>query len=278
MKFQRIYIEITNVCNLTCSYCLSHTRDALFMSPKQFEQILTQIKSYTDHIYLHIKGEPLIHPDFIEFLNLADQYHLKVHLVSNGTLLDKLNQTLINHPALVQCTISLHNYDVLSNEDRTIYENKLDELFELVNTSHISLFLRIWDFKSKQTQTYIKQRFSLDIALIEERKRLKLTHNISLDLDHQFIWPDIKDPYNSNIGTCLAGTKMMVIYVNGDVGPCCLDTDTSIKLGNINIESLDEILRSPRYLTFIKGLRESKLTETLCQRCTYHNRFKRLDG
>ena len=61
--FNRIYIEITNICNLKCSFCPITTRKKEFMSVSDFEVVLSKIKNYTKHIYLHVKGEPLMHPN-----------------------------------------------------------------------------------------------------------------------------------------------------------------------------------------------------------------------
>lgn len=61
MHFKKIYIEITNKCNLKCSFCSLDNRMKKEMSLDQFELILQKIDKYTDYIYLHVKGEPLIH-------------------------------------------------------------------------------------------------------------------------------------------------------------------------------------------------------------------------
>ena len=78
MKFKRIYIEITNSCNLNCSFCSKSFRDKRNMSILEFETVLKKIDKYTDFIYLHVKGEPLLHPDLDKILELLDNYNKKV--------------------------------------------------------------------------------------------------------------------------------------------------------------------------------------------------------
>ena len=68
MRFKRVYIEITNVCNLKCNFCLPHNRKNRFMNFEEFKIILDKIKPYTNYIYLHVKGEPLLHPDIDKFI------------------------------------------------------------------------------------------------------------------------------------------------------------------------------------------------------------------
>ena len=72
MKFKKIYIEITNKCNLNCSFCNNNKRDKKFMSIEDFERVIKEIKSYTNYVYLHVKGEPLLHPDIDRILSICD--------------------------------------------------------------------------------------------------------------------------------------------------------------------------------------------------------------
>ena len=39
MRFKRIYIEITNRCNLSCSFCSKDNRDIREMSVVEFERV-----------------------------------------------------------------------------------------------------------------------------------------------------------------------------------------------------------------------------------------------
>ena len=60
--FKKIYIEITNVCNLNCKFCPPTKRAKEFMALDQFEIIIKQIHNETNLVALHVKGEPLLHP------------------------------------------------------------------------------------------------------------------------------------------------------------------------------------------------------------------------
>ena len=81
-KYKKIYIEITNKCNLNCSFCSKTKKEKQEMSIEQFNEILNKIKDYTDIIYLHVKGEPLLHPKVIEFIKEAEKNNLKVNLTT----------------------------------------------------------------------------------------------------------------------------------------------------------------------------------------------------
>ena len=74
-KFNKIYIEITNNCNLNCSFCSKSKRDKREMSLDEFENIIIKIKDYTKSIYLHIKGEPLLHNKLDGILNISSTFN-----------------------------------------------------------------------------------------------------------------------------------------------------------------------------------------------------------
>ena len=106
-RFKRVYIEITNVCNLSCNFCPKTMRKAHSMDVDSFKKILDQVKPYTDYLYLHLKGEPLLHPNLPEFLDLCAEREFKVNITTNGTLLRKMKDKIIKKPSIRQINISL---------------------------------------------------------------------------------------------------------------------------------------------------------------------------
>ena len=69
--YKKIYVEITNACNLSCDFCIKNKRKLKFMSEDEFKIILEKIKNHTEYLYFHVLGEPLMHPKINEFINLA---------------------------------------------------------------------------------------------------------------------------------------------------------------------------------------------------------------
>ena len=92
MKFKRIYIEITNICNLKCSFCSNSKRNKKEMSIDEFELVMSKITMYTDYIYLHVKGETLSHHYLDDILSICKKYNKKVCITTNGVFLkDRLD-------------------------------------------------------------------------------------------------------------------------------------------------------------------------------------------
>ena len=85
---KRVYLEITNACNLNCSFC-TNKKGTTFMSLDDIDNYLNQIKEFGNYIYLHVLGEPLLHPNFDQILKLLDEKDFNLQLVTNGILLNK---------------------------------------------------------------------------------------------------------------------------------------------------------------------------------------------
>ncbi|MBM2838531.1 MAG: putative Fe-S oxidoreductase, partial [Deltaproteobacteria bacterium] len=87
-RFRQVYIEITNKCNLTCSFCPRTGRPPADMDAALFARIVEEVKPLTDKVYFHVMGEPLMHPDFTHFIQICADKALPVAITTNGTMLN----------------------------------------------------------------------------------------------------------------------------------------------------------------------------------------------
>ena len=142
-KYKRIYIEITNNCNLNCSFCSKVLKPRRNMTLEEFEIVLNKIKGFTDYIYLHVKGEPLVHKDIIEFINKANEYNLKVNLTTNGVLFNKYAKELGKCKNLNKINFSLH----CEHNKPNYLEDIFDNIKYLPNTTVI---YRLWTMKNNE--------------------------------------------------------------------------------------------------------------------------------
>mgnify|MGYP001809998079 FL=1 len=275
MTYQRIYIEITNVCNLNCPFCLATVRPARFMSASEFEHVLSEINDQSEHIYLHIKGEPTLHPQFNEIMDLAYQYRKKVHLVTNGTRLNQLNFELIDHPALSSLSVSLHSIQTFSDEEKTIYLKMLENLIMRSENKPFSLYLRVWNQNNTELLNQLRMILKTDFEYSPSKHRVQIRKNLALDFDKEFLWPNLKHPFVSDQGHCYGGLKMMGILADGTLTPCCLDNDGDMALGNLFETPFKTLINQDRYKTFIDQMASNRLSEDLCQHCTYHLKHKK---
>ena len=78
MKYSRVYVEITNICNRNCSFCPGTVRAPKRMTLSEFSVILDKLKNVSEYVYLHVMGEPLTHPDIAKFITLGKEKGFKI--------------------------------------------------------------------------------------------------------------------------------------------------------------------------------------------------------
>lgn len=289
-KFKKIYIEITNVCNLSCSFCPETLRKPEFIKIDAFSKILDDIKPYGEYIYFHIKGEPLLHPELETLLDISFKKGFKVNLTTNGTLITKVKDVLLNAPALRQINISLHSFD---GNERTVnkeeYINNVIEFSKEAREKKIITGLRLWNLnennntnlklnKNKEILEIIEREFNLQYKIedkISECRGIKISEYIYLNQDYEFNWPALTEDEDDGIGFCHGLRNQIGILVDGTVVPCCLDGNGIIDLGNINNSSFSEIIESSRAKDISEGFSNRRAVEELCRKCGYRKRFGR---
>ncbi len=274
-KFKKIYIEITNICNLNCSFCSKDNRIKESISLTKMEEVLNKINDYTDYVYLHVKGEPLLHPKLKEILDLCEKYHKKVNVTTNATLV-KEKESILNHLAIRQINLSVHS------ENKK--ENYLEEIFEVVDKlKNKNIVYRFWTMEannlpkeSTDSVEKIINHYQLSPEIVKKLKKdtnIKINSHTYVNKANQFIWPDINNDYYKETGYCYALKDQLAILVDGTVVPCCLDSNGIINLGNIYNNDLSEIIGSSRYQEMRIGFCNRKVTEELCKHCSYKERF-----
>lgn len=293
--FKKIYVEITNVCNLDCSFCPKTKRKPEFMGLELFEKILKELKNHTRYLYFHVMGEPLLHPDIGVFLDLCYEHGYKVNITTNGTLIKSAKNKLLSKPALRLINFSLHSFDantLTSAMDNGYLTRIFDFIIQTTSGSEIIFCLRLWNLGENKNQSYvykysgknqyILQRIEKFFRVPYEIKEIpttgngiKLADKVYLSQATCFEWPNNKssDMGNGNRGFCLALRDQVAILVDGTVVPCCLDNEGTINLGNINESCFSELIESKRVMDIYNGFSAGKITEPLCRKCGYRKRF-----
>ncbi len=289
-KFKKIYIEITNVCNLNCSFCSKSDRKPEFMKLDSFTAILDEIKPFTSYIYLHVKGEPLLHPELDKIINISNKKGFNVNLTTNGTLLKNATSILLSDPAVRQINISLHSFDEQSdNMNKNDYlKNIVIFVKEALETTNMYISLRLWNLNKEKDQQlqnneYIIKSLIRDLCLsfptsemMKPGTNIKLADRLYLHFEYEFTWPNLNDINDNLKGFCLGLRDQMAILVDGTVVPCCLDGEGIIDLGNIFTEHFNEILSTERSINIYNGFSASRSVEKLCRKCHYKERFDKV--
>lgn len=257
-RFKRIYIEITSSCNLTCSFCQETKRDKRFMSLDEFSHVIDQVKPLTEFIYLHVKGEPLLHPQLGDILQICHDEGMRINITTNGTLLKKQLDTLIAHP-VHQINISMHSADDNDCIDMNTYFKNITECCNMLNEkTDTEISLRLWTTLQKPN--------------LFGQKNLTIRKKLYINVQSPFECPILI--IHTIMTEDLSGiTHTYSILSDGTVVPCCLDGNACISLGNIFVQDISEILEQERTQNFIRGFRDKRAVEPLCCHCSFKERF-----
>ena len=276
---KRVYIEITNICNLKCAFCAPHHRPSKAMSLDFFRHCIHEVKPYTEYIYLHVKGEPMLHPQFDDIMSICDEEGMQVQLVTNGTILSKYSNSLLEHPSLRKISFSLQSIEYQPCDPYVRMDEILDFVSRAADQTLPFCEIRFWrsdqlaDPTTKQCLQYLHDKY--DFIPTGRGKNYRIMDHVYVDFDNVFEWPDDTDPETDDQGTCHGSLHQLAVLSDGTVVPCCLDHDAHIPFGNLHEESFAEILSSDRYLKMTEGLRRHKLTESFCRKCTFRKRFNK---
>lgn len=275
-QFHKIYLEISNICNLKCAFCPGTKRKPKVMSEEEFKQLLPKLRPWSDYLYFHLMGEPLCHPRLSRFLELAGESGFKVILTTNGTLLSIQQEILLNAPALHKINISLHAFE--ANDLSVPFSDYLRDCFSFGTAAEGKKLVvyRLWNgggANQKNEEILQSMETFFPKPWKEERRGTRIGDRVYLEYGDKFDWPDLNAPDGGQQVYCYGLRDQIGILCDGTVVPCCLDHEGDISLGNLFRESMEEILQKPRTIAIREGFSHRTASEELCRKCGYVRRF-----
>lgn len=287
-RFNKVHIEISNICNLQCSFCPEVVRAKKLIDVDLFREIVRQVAPLAEQIAFHLMGDPLVHPKLHELVEICHEFNAKIFFVTNAVLLKERQSELLLHPAFRQVNFSLHSFhDNFPGRDASEYLEKVFLYTERALALRPDLYInyRLWNLQHVRGQgsnnrnmlEKISARFQCSAPEeidVRKQKSFRLKNRVYLHFDTEFVWPDLHLPVLGTRGRCYGLRNHFGILVDGTVVPCCLDKEGRINLGNIKTAPATKILESERARNLIEGFKRQQLREELCRRCNYIERFQ----
>ena len=271
---RKAYLEITNLCNLSCTFCHKTARPIRRMTAEEFE-VLTDRLADIQHLYFHLMGEPTIHPLLPHFIRRAREKGFLPMLTTNGTLLERCGDALIT-PDLHRVNISLHSFEANRPDAHADYIQKVAAYADKANQAGIIISMRLWNNGCDEGRNQV----TLDTLQkvfpgqwVTNTRGYRIRNGLFLEWGDRFAWPDMSCENMGESVFCYGLKDHFAILCDGRVVPCCLDREGAITLGNIFETPAEEILNSPRANAMREGFQRRCATEELCRRCGYARRF-----
>ena len=274
-RFRKVYLEISNICNLSCNFCPGTKRKKQLLQEADFQIILEKLRPWTDYLYFHLMGEPLWHPNLRLYLRFAKEAGFKVIITTNGSLLEKCGDILIEE-GVHKINISLHAFE--ANDLNITFAEYLQACMGFGKKSEGKMIVcyRLWngggaERLNAEIVDALHRAFPGEWA--NEPRGTRIGQRVYLEYGDKFDWPDLSAEDLGQEVFCYGLQDQIGVLCDGTVVPCCLDHEGDIPLGNLLKQELGDILASPRAQALQNGLKCGKATEELCRKCGYARRF-----
>ena len=273
---KKAYLEITNICNLNCSFCPGTKREKRFLSVEEFKVLAERLRPHTDFLYFHLMGEPLLHPELDKLLHIAGDLGFKVIITTNGTLLEKRGSILLESTAVHKVNVSLQSFEANVGGDLKPYIESCAKFAKQLGEKGKICVLRLWNHNGLESlngdiKNILENLFPQPWK--ESRRSLALQDRVWLEPGDKFDWPDLNVEELGNSCFCYGLRDQIGVLCDGTVVPCCLDHEGDIALGNLLADSLENIMSTDRAKSIYDGFSKRQAVEELCRKCGYARRF-----
>lgn len=275
-RFSKIYFEITNVCNASCSFCPGTVREKRFVTFDEFRTVISKIEGRAEYLYFHLMGEPLLHREICRFSEYASEHGFKVMITTNGILAGDAGMKLIDTGSVFKISISLHCYE--SNHFFVPLEKYVEGCVSLADRAAEKgtiAVLRLWNgggnnALNAEITEMLKKHYGVE--WLKNRSGYKMKEKVFIEYGNRFDWPGRADKSEAPL-FCHGLRSQIGILCDGTVVPCCLDSDGRIPLGNIFVSGFDEITDGERARRIYDGFTAHSAPEELCRTCGFARQF-----
>lgn len=275
MKYSKVYVEITNICNKNCSFCPKNKREKRQMTEQEFREVAEKLQGKTEYLYYHVMGEPLTHPELCGFIGIASEMGYKSCVTTNGSLLEAKGDELIAS-GVYKVNISVHSFEDGTKEEYLRYIDSCIKFADKASRAGVLTVLRLWNEGhdgglNEETVGLLQAKLEGEWKV--GRRGYRIRHKLHLEYGERFAWPDMAAEDGGSNVFCYGLKDHFGVLCDGTVIPCCLDHEGDIDLGNIFREDIDLILNSERACAISDGFSRRCASEELCRKCGYSRRF-----
>jgi radical SAM protein with 4Fe4S-binding SPASM domain len=291
-----INIEPTVTCNLRCPHCITGMglikRESSSLNLKLYKNILNELGDKLWYLLLYNQGEPFLHEQFFEFIELAKKKGIYVTTSTNGHFLAKeefierlvksgLDSIIISLDGADKKTYEKYRYNGDFNKVFKGIE-RLSDCKRKMNSDTPKILLQFLLMKhnehqlvkiKQQSKTLGADRLLVKTFQIEDRNKA-LTFLPRQEKYNRYKIE--KENFNQKkivSKNCSRLWYSTVILSDGRVVPCCFDKNGKFSFGNIKDKSLKEIWTSDGYKKFRSQITRDREFFEICRNCTQNQKI-----
>jgi len=306
---RQIFVEITSRCNFDCLFCPSGiaTRRKGDMPRQTAFDLLAHLHDmgFNRNLYLHVLGEPLLHPDVFDIIDRAADLGMRPILFTNGGALStNCVQRILSSKAIELVismqTINRESYEALRktpfgwNEYLHRIQTALADASESPGTCvfRVSIGVKKADPQHPSDRYFLEYQspahleagvasiFSkvagLDIESIlgglgqedlATAQPVQVNERLRLSVKQMGNWRRMKEREPATKGQCPIFGNEFAILSDGSVVFCHLDYDGDTAVGNAKEQPLEAILSSSEFTEVVKSFSAGTWVPKGCQNC-----------
>jgi len=256
-------IELTNLCNYTCQMCPvgngKMKRKQGYMSGNVFQKIINELCPHRTPVRFIRWGEPLLHPQLLQFVKIAKCAGLLTHINSNGFFVDDNFISEIIKIPLDSIKFSFQGTNAKGYErmrQTDFFAGLVSVIKELYlrrnhrQSPYINIGTTVTTETPEQIKSFKEQMGKIaDSVWIGKTAELETTNKC-----HSELCPEVFD-------------KLSVNW-DGLVTACCGDWDNMMLVGDVKEQTLEQIWKDKPIQHFRQMLADMRHGELdLCRRC-----------
>lgn len=261
-------IELTNDCNYSCDFCIRkiRPRPVTYIDKELVRTIADRDLGGSYFVELQMAGEPLLHPDFDEIVEILSDKGVLVGTSTNGLLIDKHLDAICQN--LHYVTVSVDSLTEYADKRKGGSVTKLIDNIDLLvhETRDWGYQTPVIDLQIIEFEGYEKQFF-----LLKNMAKEHNWHDVNIRtvpdcfLGYERPWGKAHEVKCTEL--CLNPFMSCSIQADGDVVPCCFAFGKDVVLGNVKEKSLEEIWATSEELLFLREEHRTGRYRPICQKC-----------
>ncbi|MBF0467134.1 MAG: SPASM domain-containing protein [Nitrospirae bacterium] len=293
-----LQIEPSSLCNLKCPACATSRglkRTAGLMEFGVFKKIVDEIGDYVFVMFFFGTGEPFLHPQAYNMIRYAKEKGIKVISSTNGhsfsnvqaaenLVTSGIDVLTVSMDGIIQSTYEKYRRGGDIEKVKTSVKNIVETkallksktplvILQLIVMSHnINDMAGYEDFaRSLGADAIIFIKFN---TVFDESMEAPLNDFLPSDNKlRRFRYDKNDKEEQTSVNGCTPLWNWVSIHSNGNVAPCCFDTQESHVLGNLKESAFKDIWNNEKYLRLRSKVKHNDIYDLLCSKtvCAYKN-------